>query len=102
MWDDHGNLHHVKANAPFEFGVAQLPAKRRPGSADRAAAIFYSSRRRVRSSAPSRWNSPSFMTTPERAAEGDQDAAMSRSAPMPGDAEMKAYVARLSRRGGGA
>ena len=32
IWTTTGNLTNVKTNAPFRFGVAQLPANRRPGS----------------------------------------------------------------------
>lgn len=32
IWHTSGNLGNVKANAPFEFGVAALPANRRSGS----------------------------------------------------------------------
>jgi sn-glycerol 3-phosphate transport system substrate-binding protein len=68
MWTTTGNLTNVRTNAQFPFGVAQLPAGRRPGSptgggnlyvfkaanpAQRAAAVKFAQ----------------FLTTPERAAQ---------------------------------
>jgi sn-glycerol 3-phosphate transport system substrate-binding protein len=93
MWTTTGNLTNVRANAQFPFGVAQLPAGRRPGSptgggnlsvvksanpAQRAAAVKFAQ----------------FLTTPERAAQWGIDTGYVAVTPAAWDtAAMRTYVA---------
>jgi sn-glycerol 3-phosphate transport system substrate-binding protein len=68
MWTTTGNLTNVKANAPFEFGVAQLPAKRRPGSPT-GGGNFYLFKKTTPEQRAIALDFVKFMTTPERSAE---------------------------------
>jgi sn-glycerol 3-phosphate transport system substrate-binding protein len=68
MWTTTGNLTNVKANAPFEFGVAPLPAKRRPGSPT-GGGNFYLFKKTTPEQRAVALAFAKFMTTPERAAE---------------------------------
>jgi sn-glycerol 3-phosphate transport system substrate-binding protein len=68
MWTTTGNLTNVKANAPFDFGVAMLPAGKRPGSPTGGGNFYV-----FKSATPEQQQAAlkfiKWMTTPERAAE---------------------------------
>jgi sn-glycerol 3-phosphate transport system substrate-binding protein len=93
MWTTTGNLTNVKANAPFEFGVAQLPAKRRPGSPT-GGGNFYLFKKAAPEQRAVAFEFVKFMTTPERAAEwGIKTGYVAVRADAWETPEMKAYVA---------
>jgi sn-glycerol 3-phosphate transport system substrate-binding protein len=64
MWTTTGNLTNVKANAPFEFGVAQLPAKQRPDSPT-GGGNFYLFKKASPEQRAVALDFAKFMTTPE-------------------------------------
>jgi len=68
MWHSTGNLTAVKNNAPFDFGVAMLPANKMPGSPTGGGNfyIFKNSSPEERAAA---LKLIKFMTAPERSAE---------------------------------
>ncbi len=68
MWTTTGNLTNVKAKAPFPFGVAQLPANKRPGSPT-GGGNFYVFKKTTSEQRAAALAFVKFMTTPERAAE---------------------------------
>jgi sn-glycerol 3-phosphate transport system substrate-binding protein len=93
MWTTTGNLTNVKANAPFEFGVAQLPAKRRPGSPT-GGGNFYLFKKTTPEQRAIALAFTKFMTTPERAAEWGIKTGYVAVRPEAWETpEMKAYVA---------
>ena len=93
MWTTTGNLTNVKANAPFEFGVAQLPAKQRPGSPT-GGGNFYLFKKTSPEQRAVALDFVKFMTTPERAAEwGIKTGYVAVRADAWETPEMKAYVA---------
>ena len=93
MWTTTGNLTNVKANAPFEFGVAQLPAKQRPGSPT-GGGNFYLFKKTSPEQRAVALDFAKFMTTPERAAEwGIKTGYVAVRADAWETLEMKAYVA---------
>lgn len=93
MWTTTGNLTNVKANAPFEFGVAQLPAKRHPGSPT-GGGNFYLFKKTSAEQRAIALEFAKFMTTPERAAEwGIKTGYVAVRADAWETPEMKAYVA---------
>ena len=93
MWTTTGNLTNVKSNAPFEFGVAQLPAKRRPGSPT-GGGNFYLFKKTTPEQRAAALAFAKFMTTPERAAEWGIKTGYVAVRPDAWDTpEMKAYVA---------
>jgi sn-glycerol 3-phosphate transport system substrate-binding protein len=93
MWTTTGNLTNVKTNAPFEFGVAQLPAKRRPGSPT-GGGNFYLFKKTTPEQRAVALAFAKFMTTPARAAEWGIKTGYVAVRPEAWDTpEMKAYVA---------
>jgi sn-glycerol 3-phosphate transport system substrate-binding protein len=68
MWTTTGNLTNVKTNAPFEFGVAMLPANTRRGSPTGGGNFYIfkkaSAEQRAAAAKFAKW-----LTTPERAAD---------------------------------
>jgi sn-glycerol 3-phosphate transport system substrate-binding protein len=93
MWTTTGNLTNVKANAPFEFGVAQLPVKQRPGSPT-GGGNFYLFKKTSPEQRAVALDFVKFMTTPERAAEwGIKTGYVAVRADAWETPEMKAYVA---------
>ena len=93
MWTTTGNLTNVKANAPFEFGVAPLPTKRRPGSPT-GGGNFYLFKKTSPKQRAVALDFVKFMTTPERAAEWGIKTGYVAVRPEAWETpEMKAYVA---------
>jgi sn-glycerol 3-phosphate transport system substrate-binding protein len=93
MWTTTGNLTNVRANAPFAFGVAPLPAKRRPGSPT-GGGNFYLFKKTSPEQRAVALAFAKFMTTPERAAEWGIKTGYVAVRPDAWDVpEMKAYVA---------
>jgi sn-glycerol 3-phosphate transport system substrate-binding protein len=93
IWTTTGNLTNVKTNAPFEFGVAQLPAKRRPGSPT-GGGNFYLFKKTTPEQRAVALAFAKFMTMPERAAEWGIKTGYVAVRPEAWDTpEMKAYVA---------
>jgi sn-glycerol 3-phosphate transport system substrate-binding protein len=93
MWTTTGNLTNVKANAPFEFGVAQLPTKQRPGSPT-GGGNFYLFKKASPEQRAVALDFVKFMTTPERAAEwGIKTGYVAVRADAWETPEMKTYVA---------
>ncbi len=93
MWTTTGNLTNVKTNAPFEFGVAQLPAKRRPGSPT-GGGNFYLIKKTTPEQRAAALAFAEFMTTPELAAEWGIKTGYVAVRPEAWETpEMKAYVA---------
>jgi sn-glycerol 3-phosphate transport system substrate-binding protein len=68
MWTTTGNLTNVKANAPFPFGVAMLPANKRPGSPT-GGGNFYLFKKTTPAERAAALKFVKWMTTPERAAD---------------------------------
>jgi sn-glycerol 3-phosphate transport system substrate-binding protein len=93
MWTTTGNLTNVKANTPFEFGVAPLPAKKRPGSPT-GGGNFYLFKKTTPEQRAVALDFVRFMTTPERAAEWGIKTGYVAVRPDAWETqEMKAYVA---------
>jgi sn-glycerol 3-phosphate transport system substrate-binding protein len=68
MWTTTGNLTNVKANAPFPFGVAMLPANKRHGSPT-GGGNFYLFKKTTPEQRAAALKFIKWMTTPERAAD---------------------------------
>ena len=68
MWTTTGNLTNVRANAPFPFGVAMLPAQKRRGSPT-GGGNFYLFKKTSPAERQAALAFVQWMTTPERAAE---------------------------------
>jgi sn-glycerol 3-phosphate transport system substrate-binding protein len=68
MWTTTGNLTNVKANAPFPFGVAMLPAHTGRGSPTGGGNFYFFKKMSVEKSAAA-LKFVKWMTTPERAAD---------------------------------
>ncbi len=68
MWTTTGNLTNVKTNAPFDFGVAMLPAGTRRGSPT-GGGNFYVFKKANAEQRAAAVKFAKYMTTPERAAD---------------------------------
>lgn len=68
MWTTTGNLTNVRANAKFDFGVAMLPANKRPGSPT-GGGNFYIFKKSTPAERKAAVEFVKWMTTPERAAQ---------------------------------
>jgi sn-glycerol 3-phosphate transport system substrate-binding protein len=68
MWTTTGNLTNVKANAPFPFGVAMLPAHNGRGSPTGGGNFYFFKKMSAEKSAAA-LKFVKWMTTPERAAD---------------------------------
>ncbi len=68
MWTTTGNLTNVKTNAPFDFGVAMLPANTRRGSPT-GGGNFYIFKKANAEQRAAAVKFAKWMTTPERAAD---------------------------------
>ena len=68
MWHSTGNLTAVKKEAKFDFGVAMLPAKKRPGSPT-GGGNFYLFKKATDAERKAALTFIRWMTAPERAAE---------------------------------
>ena len=68
MWHSTGNLTAVKNGAKFDFGVAMLPAKKRPGSPT-GGGNFYLFKKATEAERKAALTFIRWMTAPERAAE---------------------------------
>ena len=68
MWHSTGNLTAVKKDAKFDFGVAMLPAKKRPGSPT-GGGNFYLFKKATEAERKAALTFIRWMTAPERAAE---------------------------------
>ena len=100
MWTTTGNLTNVKANAQFPFGVAMLPAHKRPRLADRRRQLLLfkktTDEKRAAALKFVKW-----MTTPERAAEWGIDTGYVAVRPDAWETPaMKKYVADFPAGGG--
>ena len=67
MWTTTGNLTNVRANAKFDFGVAQLPGNRRKGSPT-GGGNFYISKKATPAQQEAAFKFIKWVTQPERAA----------------------------------
>jgi sn-glycerol 3-phosphate transport system substrate-binding protein len=93
MWTTTGNLTNVRANAKFPFGVALLPAGKRPGSPT-GGGNFYLSKKASPAEQEAAFKLIRWMTTPERAAQWSIDTGYVAVAPAAYETEpMKKYVA---------
>ncbi|MDJ0387461.1 ABC transporter substrate-binding protein [Roseomonas sp. E05] len=93
MWTTTGNLTNVKANAPFPFGVAMLPAHKRPGSPTGGGNLYV-----FKSASPAQREAAlkfaRFLTAPERAAQWGIDTGYVAVSPAAWETpKMKDYVA---------
>ncbi|PWC26987.1 ABC transporter substrate-binding protein [Teichococcus aestuarii] len=93
MWTTTGNLTNVKANAPFPFGVAMLPAGRRRGSPTGGGNLYV-----FKSASPAQREAAvkfaRFLTEPERAAQWGIDTGYVATSPAAWETpKMKEYVA---------
>jgi len=68
MWTTTGNLTNVRSNAKFDFGVAMLPANKRPGSPT-GGGNFYIFKKSTPAERKAAVEFVKWMTTPERAAQ---------------------------------
>ncbi|HSE78854.1 MAG TPA: ABC transporter substrate-binding protein [Alphaproteobacteria bacterium] len=68
MWTTTGNLTNVKANAPFPFGVAMLPANKRRGTPT-GGGNFYIFKKASAEERAAAYKFVKWATTPERAAQ---------------------------------
>ena len=92
IWTTTGNLTNIKTNAPFPFGVAKLPANRRPGSPTGGGNIYV-----FKAASPAKRGAAvkfaKFLTTPERAAQWGRDTGYVAVSPAAWETPtMKAYV----------
>jgi sn-glycerol 3-phosphate transport system substrate-binding protein len=93
MWTTTGNLTNVRTNAKFPFGVALLPAGKRPGSPT-GGGNFYLSKKASAAEHEAAFKLVRWMTTPERAAQWSIDTGYVAVAPAAYETEpMKKYVA---------
>lgn len=93
IWTTTGNLTNIKKNAPFDFGVAMLPANKRPGSPTGGGNFYVFKKanpeQRQAAVAFAKW-----MTDPKRAAEWSIATGYVAVSPAAWDTpEMKAYTA---------
>ena len=93
IWHTTGNLTNIKANAKFPFGVAMLPAHKRPGSPTGGGNFHL-----FKSASPAQRAASlrllRFLTTPERAAKWCIDTGYVATRPDAWETpEMRAYVA---------
>ncbi|MGQ9365668.1 ABC transporter substrate-binding protein [Azospirillum sp. ST 5-10] len=93
MWTTTGNLTNVRKNAPFDFGVAMLPAQKHRGSPTGGGNLYI-----FKSASPEQRDAAfqfvKFMTTPERAAQWGIDTGYVAVRPDAWETPaMKAYVA---------
>ncbi|HEY4250445.1 MAG TPA: ABC transporter substrate-binding protein [Roseomonas sp.] len=93
IWTTTGNLTSIRAGAQFPFGVAMLPANRRPGSPTGGGNIYL-----FKAASPAKREAAvkfaRFLTTPERAAQWGMDTGYVAVSPEAWDTPaMKAYVA---------
>jgi sn-glycerol 3-phosphate transport system substrate-binding protein len=93
IWTTTGNLTNIKTNAPFPFGVAKLPANRRPGSPTGGGNIYvFKAASAAKREAAVKF--AKFLTTPERAAQWGMDTGYVAVSPAAWETPaMKAYVA---------
>ncbi|MEG0820652.1 MAG: ABC transporter substrate-binding protein [Burkholderiaceae bacterium] len=68
IWTTTGNLTNIRTNAKFDFGVAQLPAHKQPGSPT-GGGNFYIFKKASPAQRQAALKFVQWMTTPERAAE---------------------------------
>lgn len=92
MWHTTGNLTAVRKDAKFDFGVAMLPAKERPGSPTGGGNFYV-----FKSASPEQQKAAltfvKWMTTPERAAEWSMKSGYVAVSPAAYQTEeMKAYA----------
>jgi sn-glycerol 3-phosphate transport system substrate-binding protein len=93
MWTTTGNLSNVKANAPFEFGVAMLPSNKRRGSPT-GGGNFYLMKQATPAERAAALKFVEWMTTAERAADWGIKTGYVAVRPDAWETpEMKAYVA---------
>ena len=93
MWTTTGNLTNVKNNAKFDFGVAMLPANKRPGSPT-GGGNFYIFKKSTPAQQAAALKFAQFVTSPERAAQWGIDTGYVAVRPDAFDTPaMKAYVA---------
>ena len=93
MWTTTGNLTNVRTNASFPFGVAQLPAGRRPGSPTGGGNIYV-----FKAANPAQREAAvkfaKYLTTPERAAQWGIDTGYVAVTPAAWETQaMRTYVA---------
>ncbi|ONG58678.1 ABC transporter substrate-binding protein [Pseudoroseomonas deserti] len=93
IWTTTGNLTNIKTNAPFEFGVAQLAAGRKPGSPTGGGNLYvFKSASEAKRAAAVKF--ARFLTEPERAAQWGIDTGYVATSPEAWEtAKMKDYVA---------
>jgi sn-glycerol 3-phosphate transport system substrate-binding protein len=92
MWTTTGNLTNVKKNAPFDFGVAMLPANKRRGSPT-GGGNFYVFKKTTPAQQEAAVKFAKWMTTPERAAQWGMDTGYVAVRPDAWEtAKMKEYV----------
>ncbi|EFH11252.1 ABC transporter substrate-binding protein [Teichococcus cervicalis] len=93
MWTTTGNLTNVKNNAPFPFGVAMLPAGRRPGSPTGGGNLYvFKAANAAKREAAVKF--ARFLTAPERAAQWGIDTGYVAVSPAAFETEkMRRYVA---------
>jgi sn-glycerol 3-phosphate transport system substrate-binding protein len=93
MWTTTGNLTNVRTNAKFPFGVALLPAGKRPGSPT-GGGNFYLSKKASPAEQEAAFKLVRWMTTPERAAQWSADTGYVAVTPAAYETEaLKKYVA---------
>ena len=93
MWTTTGNLTNVRSNAKFDFGVAMLPANKRPGSPT-GGGNFYIFKKTTPDQRKAAAKFARWMTTAERAAQWGIDTGYVAVRPDAWDtARMKEYVA---------
>ncbi|POR52651.1 ABC transporter substrate-binding protein [Bosea psychrotolerans] len=93
MWTTTGNLTNVRANAKFPFGVAVLPAGKKPGSPT-GGGNFYLSKKASPAEQEAAFKFVRWITTPERAAQWSADTGYVAVTPAAYETEaMKKYVA---------
>lgn len=93
MWTTTGNLTNVRTNAKFPFGVAMLPAGRKPGSPTGGGNLYvFKAASAAKREAAVKF--AKFLTTPERAAQWGIDTGYVAVSPAAWETQkMKDYVA---------
>jgi sn-glycerol 3-phosphate transport system substrate-binding protein len=93
MWTTTGNLTNVRANAKFPFGVAVLPAGKKPGSPT-GGGNFYIAKKASKAEQEAAFKFVRWMTTPERAAQWSAQTGYVAVTPTAYETEaLKKYVA---------
>ncbi|WP_332680700.1 ABC transporter substrate-binding protein [Bosea sp. (in: a-proteobacteria)] len=93
MWTTTGNLTNVRTNAKFPFGVAVLPAGKKPGSPT-GGGNFYLSKKASPAEQEAAFKFVRWITTPERAAQWSAETGYVAVTPAAYETEaMKKYVA---------